>query len=684
MMSTMIFVSVLAALVQSSLAVMGWQPAHDVVKNVSAAAVTKRVDVGIDEESINTYVSVGEDFYGYANGKYFLWAQLPENQSRLTQRDELASATLFNIRTILEEDTGKIGTFYKSFINEETLSAKGLEPLRGLLSDVTQLHDAAGIGPLAAKGSRSSLASPFGLSVDLDPRDPSTYVVSLSGGGLGLPNREYYISSSKDVVKTAYKAYVASVLDLLDIPDSQQASADLLALEEGFARAHLPPQDLSNSSKTYNVRTPKLLANQAPGFDWNAYLLEAGLTNSDTRMIVPAPSTVIAMAKLIGGANLSVIKAWFALHTYNSVAHLLPKPYSGLYFNFYGKLLAGRPLPTARWIRGVNLLNRYMGDSVGQAFVSKYFSREAKDKAEVLVSQLKTTFESRLKNIDWMTNSTKKKAQAKLQQLDIQVGYPKTFKNDQAVVINEDDLVGNVNRLIARAWKADLARLGQPVDRTEWFVTPQEVNAYSNPQLNQIVFPAALLQPPFFHSDFDMAVNLGAIGTLIGREIVHSFDRIGRYYNGEGKLSDWWTPDDEAAYKQRTDLYARQFKSVDLGPNASGMQVNLGLTLDEDVADLGGLSLASQTYHTFRNLTALTSVYMQQEGDRRVFLAWGQTLRTLVRPEAFPTFLASDKYSPAQARANGPVKHIDGWYKAFQVSEISPGYVKPESRVSIW
>mmetsp|Transcript_103805 Transcript_103805/g.163927 ORF Transcript_103805/g.163927 Transcript_103805/m.163927 type:complete len:698 (+) Transcript_103805:103-2196(+) len=635
---------------------------------------------GFDVAGQDKSVKPGDDFYKFANGKFLENLTIPADQSRWGNFDILALDALEKAHRILQEDQksgGKMGNFYASFMNESLVEALDASPLKSRLDQIAAISSIADFATLSGQNVYGFLPSPFSVGIGPDPHNVDSYCVYVDQAGLGLP-RDYYLKESFKSVKAGYAEHATKLLQMVAWPDAEKASQDILTLEDRIANASWSDAEMRDPVKTYNpMASVAALSSQAPGFDWVKFLQEAGGLPRSSKLVVGALGGVIGIAKIVSETDIEVLRSWAAFHFVNQVAPLLSARFVNASFKF-SQLMTGQQVLSARWKRAVRASNQYMGDEVGKAYVDAHFPESSKKKVEGLTIELKKAFETRLKQVEWMTNETKQKALAKLASFTIQVGYPLKFKNYSALVVNASDLYGNVQRSIALEWNNDLAKLGKPVDRNEWAMTPQTVNAYNMPDFNQVVFPAAILQPPFFDPEADMAVNYGGIGAVIGHEMTHGFDDEGRKYNARGQLEDWWTPADDEEFKKRASQYGQQFQEFDLGIDA---HIKPDLTMGEDIADLGGLTMALEAY---ANSQAAVDGIDQAEGVRRVFLGYAQVWRQKQRQEALLNQLVSDPHPPSRARVDIPCRNLDKWYSAFSVEEGQKLYLPSEKRVSVW
>jgi len=642
---------------------------------------TKFGTYGFDVSGQDRLVKPGDDFYKFANGKYIEDLQIPPDQSRWGNFDILELDSLEKAHTILQQDLkigGKMGHFYASFMNESLVEALDSSPLKAGLDQIAAIRTTADFAALSAQNVYGFLPTPFAIGIGPDPQNIDSYCVQIDQAGLGLP-RDYYLEESFKSIKAGYAKFAAELLEMVEWPDAEKASQSILSLEDRIANVSWSDAARRDPVTTYNpMASVTALSSQAPGFDWATFLKEAGGLPGSSKLIVGAVSGVAGIAKILSETDIEVLRSWAAFHFVVQAAPLISQRFVNVSFEF-NRQLSGQQTISARWKRAVRSLNQYMGDEVGKAYVDAYFPESSKKKVEGLTTELKKAFEVRLMKVEWMTNETKQKALAKLASFTIQVGYPKKFRNYSALVVDASDLYGNVQRSIALDWNTDLSKLGKLVDRDEWAMSPQTVNAYNMPDFNQVVFPAAILQPPFFDPEADMAVNYGGIGAVIGHEMTHGFDDEGRKYNALGQLEDWWTPADDKEFKKRATQYGQQFQEFDLGVDA---HIKPELTMGEDIADLGGLTMALEAYANSRAM--LDGNDSGDEGVRRVFLGYAQVWRQKQRTASLLNQLVSDPHPPSQARVDIPCRNLDKWYTAFAVEEGEKLYLPTEKRVSVW
>jgi putative endopeptidase len=635
---------------------------------------------GFDLTGRNTKVKPGDDFFSYANGAFIERTQIPPDRVRFGNFDVLTVLSENRVKAILEsaDKSTKIGAFYGAYMDEARVEALGYAPLKPDLERIAAAASRDELIPLISnpRGFHRPL---FSLGISADAKSPSRYAVYSGSGGLGLPDKDYYLKPSFAEKKARYEAYVADMLTLIGWPDAAAKAKDVVAFETRLAEVSWERAQRRDRDKTYNAMTPDELAAYAPGFDFKR-MLAAGDLSQVNRIVVSDNTAFPKKAAIFAETPLDTLKAWAAFGAVDTASPYLSSAFVQKNFEFRSKTLAGQPELRARWKRAVSAANSSLGEAVGEVYVARYFPPDSKAKMLALVGNIKTALSARINTLDWMSPETKTQAQDKLAHFTVKIGYPDHFRDYSKLDVKSDDLYGNMVRADAFEWNRDIARLNQPVDRTEWGMSPQTVNAYYNSTLNEIVFPAAILQPPFFDPKADPAVNYGGIGGVIGHEISHGFDDQGRKSNGEGVLKDWWTAEDAAKFEAKATRLGAQYESLDILP---GEHINGKLTMGENIGDMGGLNLALDAYRaSLKGKKA--PVIGGLTGDQRVFFGWAQVWREKMRDDARIQQLHTDPHSPGQARVNGVVRNIDAWYRAFGVKPGDKLYVKPEDRVKIW
>ncbi|MEZ6028477.1 MAG: M13 family metallopeptidase [Hyphomonadaceae bacterium] len=655
----------------------------------TAATPPKIAPWGFDIKGMDQTVSPGEDFARYAGGEWLRTQKIPDDRTRWGAFDELREQADLDVIAIVGEtaasapapgtDEQRIADFYTAYLDVAAIEARGLAPIQPLLAEIDACKDAAALAVLSAKPG-SPVPAPLGWSVGPDQKDPDIYVLSISHGGLGMPNRTFYLGpTAKPDLIAGYKAHIAKMLTMAGVADADAKAEAVLALEMQIAEKHWLPEQLRQRDKTYNPKTRAEINAMAPAFPWDA-AFEASLVGAADRAIVRQPDAVAPLADLWAKTPLDTLKAYAAYHSLRSAADVLPKAFDEEVFAFFGKTLNGQPEQRAREKRAIASLNGAMGFAVGRLYAAKHFPPDSKAKMLALVENLRTAYGERIRALSWMSEDTKLRALEKLALFRPKIGYPDKWRDYSAMTIVKGDAFGNAQRASEFEQKRRLTRINQPTDREEWNMTPQTVNASYNSVFNEITFPAAILQPPFFDPNADPAVNYGGIGAVIGHEMGHGFDDQGAKSDGHGVLRDWWGPDDVARFKVLTDKLASQYSGFEALP---GLNVNGRFTLGENIGDNGGMQVAYAAYRISLK-GAEAPVLDGFTGDQRFFLGWAQVWRGLIRDEALRVQVASDPHSPAYFRTIGPVRNMESWYAAFGVKATDKGYLPPEDRVLIW
>ena len=654
----------------------------------SVAAPTHLGPWGFDLAGRDTSVVPGADFFRYANGSYLKTLKIPADRTRYGSFDALSELSQNRVRAVLVEASGnpaatgdetKIGAAYKAFMDEGRIEALDAKPLARDLGEIRAADTREKIAALMGRANQGYFGGFFGLAEQPDAKSPAKYAIYVGQSGLGLPDRDYYLKPSFAPQKAKYQAYVAQMLTMAGWPAAEARAAEIVALESRIAEASWTKVEERDPVKSYNPMTTADLAALAPGFPWRPFLEQANLRDLTT-LVVGEKSAFPKIAAIFAETPVATLQAWEAFTVTDAAAPFLSHRFADAHFEFRNKTLAGQLEQKPRWKRAVASIDNGMGEAVGRVYVAKYFTPEAKAKMEALIGDLKVALAARIQRLDWMTPPTKAKALEKLSLLTVKVGYPVKWRDYSALTMSPDDLYGDVERAQVFEWAREVRRLRDPVDRTEWDMTPQTVNAYYNPLQNEIVFPAAILQPPFFDEQADMAVNFGGVGGVIGHEMTHGFDDEGRQFDGHGVLTDWWSAEDAAKFTAQTKRLGGQYDTFE---PVTGAHVNGDLTMGENIADLGGLLLALDAYHVSLGGKP-APVIDGVTGDQRVFLGWAQVWRSLGRDDDTRKRLVTDPHSPPEDRVNGVVHNIDAWYAAFNVKPGDALYVAPEQRVRIW
>jgi putative endopeptidase len=638
---------------------------------------------GIDTAGMDKSVAPGDDFFEYANG---LWAKntpIPPDKARYGMFNVLDDLSKERTRTIIEDQSkdsnSKIGNAFASFMDEATIEAKGLTPFEPWLNEVRAIKSKKDLPKLYSDADRLGINTPFPMFVGQDRKASDQYALNVFQGGLGMPDRDYYLSSDPKLVETRAK-YLQHLTNMLTLAGESNAAARakaILAYETKIAKVHWPRADSRDANKTYNKMTLAEVRKAAPGFDFPQLLKDDG-ANVDY-VIVFQPSAFKGISALLGSTPLPVLRDQLLVRSLDSYSDYLPKKFDEENFAFYRTALSGVPEQEPRWKRAVNFTVGTLGDDVSKLYVAKYFPPETKAAADKLVHNLIDAMGRRIDGLDWMSADTKAKAHAKLAAFTPKIGYPSQWRDMSGLVIARDDLLGNAMRSNRFEFDYQLGKLGGAIRRWEWGMTPMEINAYSNSTMVEIVFPAAILQPPFFDPNADAAVNYGGIGAVIGHEMSHQFDDQGSKYDLHGNLIDWWTPADAKNFQARLDKYEAQINSYEPLP---GMHVNGKLTMGENVADLAGLSVAHDAYLASLN-GAPPPVIDGFTADQRFYLGWAQVWRCNDREAALRQQLLTNPHSPCRVRTD-VVRNMDPWYSAFEVKPGQKLYLTPEQRVRIW
>jgi predicted metalloendopeptidase len=661
---------------------------------VAAARAPGAPISGIDTQYIDTSVRPQDDFFTYLNGKWLKTAEIPADKSSwgtfIKLRDDTQPQLLGIIEAARKDpnkkagtDVQKIGDLYASFMDEARLEALGTKPLAGELQRIRTLKDKKGLPSLIAHLSRIGVATPYGIRVGQDARASTRYATYVGQGGLGMPDRDYYLKlDDKRMLeaRTKYEAHVAKVLLLAGEKNAAAQAKAIVDFETELARVQWTKVENRDPVKRYNKMSVAELGALTPGYDWNAALAAAGVGNKLDYIIVAQPSYLTGFNQIVAHTDLATLKSYFEWQLLREYSPYLSKAFVDANFAFYGTVLTGALENRPRWKIGVSTVEGALGEALGRQYVGKYFPAERKARMEELVRNVTAAYKESIDTLDWMTPATKKEAQAKLAKFTPKVGYPNKWRDYSKLTIRHDDLVGNVKRAAEFGYNRNITKLGKPIDREEWGMTPQTVNAYYSSSMNEIVFPASILQPPFFDMRADDAVNYGAIGAVIGHEIGHGFDDKGSQSDGDGNLRDWWTKEDRAAFQARADMLVKQYSAYSPIP---GYHVNGELTLGENIGDNSGLAIAYKAYKiSLKGQPA--PVIDGLTGDQRFFMGFGQVWRSKMREAQQIVQVKTDPHSPGKFRANGTVMNHPAFYEAFGVKEGDKMYLAPKDRVTIW
>ncbi|HWT50867.1 MAG TPA: M13 family metallopeptidase, partial [Caulobacter sp.] len=664
----------------------------------AAPAVFAQTNSGIDLTSIDKTIKPGDDFWTYANNAWIKTHPIPADRSRYgisaVMVEEADKRTVDLIQGAAKGGAGdgkKVGDYYASYMDEAGIEAKGLTPLKAGLARIAAIKNKTQLATVLGGNIRADVdalnATDFytdnvlGLWVSPAFDDTSKYAPFLLQGGLGMPDREYYVSSKASMVeaRTKYLAHVEKILTLGGVANAAAKAKAIVALETQLAQASGTRADSADVQKANNSWTPADFASKAPGLDWIAFFAAAKLS-SQPRFVVWHPTMVTGLGKAVAGVPLETWKDYLTFHLLDHYSNVLPKAFVNERFAFYGQALQGTPQLSPRWKRAVGSTNAVLGEAVGKLYADKYFSAESKAAVTAMVDNMKVAFEKRIDGLDWMDPATKAEARKKVAVLKVGVGYPDQWRDYSGYAVVRGDALGNVQRSEVFDYATALAKLGKPVDRGEWVMTPQTVNAVNLPMLNALNFPAAILAPPNFDLASDPAANYGATGATIGHEISHSFDDQGAQFDSEGRLRNWWTPADFEHFQKAGQALADQFDTYKPFPD---LAVNGKQTLSENIADVAGLGAALDAYHASLGGKP-APVIDGMTGDQRVFLGWAQVWRGKLREDRLRQLLVVDVHSPNQARVDVPVRNIDAFYKAFGVKPGEGMYVAPADRARIW
>jgi endothelin-converting enzyme/putative endopeptidase len=638
-----------------------------------------------------------DDLFGHVNGRWLAETEIPSDRSSWGPFVQLADVAEEQVHRIIEDlakvatdedestelnpDAQKIGDLFASFMDEQRIERLGIRPVRPLVEAVAKLRDVRDLAAFLGEFERIGGHGLFGSYVNNDDRDSDRYIVHFVQGGLGLPDESYYRDDKFAEIREKYVAYLATLLRLADHPDPEDAAATVLRIDTRLAEGHWERAETRDVQKTYNLYTVGGLRDLCPAFDWDAYVrnLSASALEADELLFevcVKQPSYYSHLSTVLEEVSIDDWRAWLLSHVLRSAAPYLSEPFVEANFDFYGRTLNGTPELRARWKRGVALVEGALGEAVGKEYVARHFPPTSKALMDDLVANLLAAYRQSISRLDWMTDETKAKAYEKLDTFRPKIGYPEKFRDYSALRVRPDDLMGNVAAASAFETDRQLNKIGSPVDRDEWFMLPQTVNAYYNPGTNEICFPAGILQKPFFSPDAHAAENYGGIGSVIGHEIGHGFDDQGAQYDGQGNLNDWWTADDKAAFEVKSQSLVTQYDAFE-PRTLPGEHVNGQLTVGENIGDLGGLTIGHTAY------VISTDGAASDEDRRKLFMNWAFCWRTKRREEQERQLLTVDPHSPPEFRAN-IVRNLDEFHDVFGTAEGDGLWLDPGERVRIW
>ena len=646
---------------------------------------------GINLSNMDKNVRPGDDFFSYVNGSWVKSTEIPADKGRYGAFDLLRDESQEAVKVIIEEsstgnfakgtDEQKVGDLYNSFLDMEKRNSIGIDPLIPELTSIDKILNNNDLAVYFASAMKRGMDVPMSFGQLADFKDPTRYSIGLFSGGLGLPDREYYLKNDEISVelRQKYTEHIEIMLRLAGFDDVEKAAEKIINLETTLAEQNMPKEEARNWTKNYNAVAINDLSDLMPSFYWTGYLREAGLQRVG-EIVVFRTEYIKALDRIIKDTDLDTWKVYLKWRIVDSTASRLTSAIDNQNFDFYGKILSGTAEQRPMWRRAVSTVNKTLGEVVGKVYVKRHFPPEAKERMLILVDNLINAFEKSIKDLEWMSDKTKIEALDKLSKFTPKIGYPENWRDYSALEIDAEDYYGNIERAIEVEYKRQMDRHDGPVDRTEWGMTPQTVNAYYSPLLNEIVFPAAILQPPFFNFEAEEAVNYGGIGAVIGHEIGHGFDDSGANFDGNGVMRNWWTEEDSNEFKNRTSKLVEQYNAfkpfVDLS-------VNGNYTLGENIADLSGISISLLAYKM--SLEGKESPVIEGfTGIQRVFLGFGQVWNGKYRDKALRLQIETAPHSPSKYRANGPVRNVPEFYEAFDVSEKDALYLAPEERVKIW
>ena len=643
---------------------------------------------GLDFSNQDSSVRPQDDLYRHFNGGWLSTAEIPADRATDGAFMALRIESEARVREIIESATGsdeatKISNIYASFMAADAVNAKGASPITNELKEVDAIASLKDFISTLSKLEARGLSGIFGTFIYADMKDASTNIMYLQQGGISLPDEAYYREEKYADIRAAFLVHVAKIFDLAGVPSSAALATKVMALETRLASHHWDQVKDRDATLTYNKMNRAQVSALMPAFDWELYLtageIPAIVLDS---VIVQQPSYFEGLGQILADFDLDAWKAWLKWHIISGAASYLSDEFVQENFAFFGKTLSGTPELRERWKRAVSMIEGSLGEAVGKVYVQKYFPAEAKTRMEQLVANLIEAYRVSINDLEWMSPQTKVKALEKLGKFRPKIGYPDKWRDYSALETTPDDLYGNVGRVIKFQRDHELSKIGKPVDREEWHMAPQTVNAYYNPVMNEIVFPAAILQPPFFGLDHDDAVNYGGIGAVIGHEIGHGFDDQGSKYDGDGALNNWWSDSDREAFELRTKALIAQYDAL-IPEEAPDVNVNGALTIGENIGDLGGLAIAYKAYQISLGGKA-SPVIDGFSGEQRLLLSWAQIWRAKVRPEEMRRRIATDPHSPAEFRCNQIVKNFTPFYEAFGVTEKDALWLDEQSRVQIW
>ncbi|MFT6977821.1 MAG: putative endopeptidase [Shewanella psychromarinicola] len=667
-------------------------PAADVAKTATATAVAQALTSGINFDNIDKSVRPQDDFYMYVNGAWLNKADIPSDRTSIGAFYDLRENARDDVKAIIEDlsatanladgtDEQKVADLYRSFMDVDTLNKLGLAPIQAELDHIAALKDKQELTAFFGENQANGGGTPLAFYVDIDAKDSSRYATHIYQYGLSLPEKDYYFNDSERFVniRKAFVEHVEKMYNLAGLPDAKANAEAILALETQIAEKHWDVVENRDSTKTYNLYQVSNLPELASEINWDGYLAALG-GDKQTDIIINQPSYIQGLNEVLKNNDLNTWKNYMTWMTLTHNANNLSEAFDNENFAFFSKTLNGQEEQEPRWKRGVSTVSDTLGEVVGKVYVKRHFAPEAKTRMEKLVSNLSGAYSSSIDSLDWMSADTKVAAKEKLAKFNPKIGYPNKWADYTKLTIQADDLIGNAKRAAVVQHNKDVAKLGQPIDKDEWHMTPQTVNAYYNPTMNEIVFPAAILQPPFFNLEADDAVNYGGIGAVIGHEMGHGFDDQGAKFDGEGNMRDWWTEADLTAFESKGNALIAQYNGYQVFDD---LNVNGSLTLGENIGDLSGVTIAYKAYKMSLNGKE-APVIDGLTGDQRFFMGFTQIWRVKMKEESLRNRVATDPHSPGHFRALGALSNMPEFYSTYDLKEGDKMYIEPAKRVKIW
>ncbi|QIR15441.1 M13 family metallopeptidase [Shewanella aestuarii] len=664
----------------------------ETAKTATAAAVEKALTSGITFDNMDKSVRPQDDFYLYVNGGWMNTAEIPGDRTNIGAFYDLRENAKQDVKAIIEDlsasdtltegtDEQKVADLYRSFMDVETLNKLGVTPLKATFDKIAALKDKNELVTFFAENQVNGGGTPLAFYINVDAKDSSRYATHIWQYGLSLPEKDYYFNDSERFIniRKAYLEHIEKMFNLAGLENAKASAASILALETAIAEKHWDVVETRDSTKTYNKFEVSELATLAPDINWTGYLAALG-ADKQADIIINQPSYIQGFNEVLKANDLDTWKTYMTWQALTHAASNLSEALDNENFDFFAKTLNGQAEQEPRWKRGVSTVSSTLGEVVGKVYVKRHFVPEAKDRMEHLVENLRSAYGSSIDSLDWMSEATKVAAKDKLAKFNPKIGYPNKWADYSKLSIKADDLVGNITRAAIVEHNRNIAKLGQPIDKDEWHMTPQTVNAYYNPTMNEIVFPAAILQPPFFNLEADDAVNYGGIGAVIGHEMGHGFDDQGAKFDGEGNMRDWWTEADLKAFESKGKALIAQYNGYQVFDD---LHVNGELTLGENIGDLSGVTIAYKAYKMSLNGKE-APVIDGLTGDERFFMGFSQIWRVKMKEEALRNRVATDPHSPGHFRAIGALSNMPEFYSTYDVKEGDKMYIAPENRVKIW